>query len=449
MIAIEVRAHAHGRLEKCSASEHQATSSALQKNPITTAIRRNRYQRPAEIKRSKRVVLDFMRGDEERRLTSRATACFTSLPASSGGGLIISSEHQADSQNESPRQQRKPMVTRLRSLQIYILAISFPITAAFAVVPQDAIQWQVTEISFEGKESYAGQPNGVRLEAVFRGPDGSNFIVPGFWDGGRSWKIRFAPTMPGEWSYETRAIEENARVVETLHSGKVLRGGEVGEKIGVAVVGFEEIELVVRDAGDGSEYDHADWGEARFVKQDGSAVQLDSLTPLQATQGHGTLTKGTNLFGKPLTIGGRAFSHGLGSHSPGRIRYRLAGGEVKLLATVGVDSQVGKHGSVRFEVLATRSNQADVGRRDPGLHGQAGRFQVRPAAGDNPLYRHGGFLRVSGDGHSLTYTDGTPFFWLGDTWWFCPSDLVPIDGSTNPQIPSAYHHLLNVRKSQG
>lgn len=331
----------------------------------------------------------------------------------------------------------------------FLLAVPFTLAVGLAEPLPDAVQWRVTELSFEAKESYTGQPDGVRMEAVFSGPDGSSFVVPGFWDGGRSWRIRFAPTVPGEWSYETRAIEEEARIVETLHAGKVLRGGDPAEAVDVAVAGFAEIELVVRDAGDGSEYDHADWADARFVNRDGAVVRLDSLVPVLATQGHGTLAKGANLFGKPLTIGGRAFSHGLGSHSPGRIRYRLGGGEARFLASVGVDSQVGNHGSVRFEVLGTRSNQAQVGRRDPGLHGKRGRLNVRPAAGENPLHRHGGFLRVSPDGHSLTYSDGTPFFWLGDTWWFCPSDLVPIDGSTHPEIPSAYRHLLDVRKRQG
>jgi len=36
--------------------------------------------------------------------------------------------------------------------------------------------------------------------------------------------------------------------------------------------------------------------------------------------------------------------------------------------------------------------------------------------GDNPLYIHGKVVR-GGGGHYLTFADGTPFFWLGDTAW--------------------------------
>ncbi len=78
-----------------------------------------------------------------------------------------------------------------------------------------------------------------------------------------------------------------------------------------------------------------------------------------------------------------------------------------------------------------------------------GALDVRPAAGPNPLDLHGGILRVSGNRRFLTYADGTPFFWLGDTWWFCPSDLVPIDRSNRPDVPSMYRALVDTRAAQG
>lgn len=43
-------------------------------------------------------------------------------------------------------------------------------------------------------------------------------------------------------------------------------------------------------------------------------------------------------------------------------------------------------------------------------------IEARPYAGDNPLYRHGR-PRVASDGRTLEHADGTPFLWLGDTWW--------------------------------
>ena len=54
--------------------------------------------------------------------------------------------------------------------------------------------------------------------------------------------------------------------------------------------------------------------------------------------------------------------------------------------------------------------------RDQGLHGVTGRVEVKPYHGANPLYLHGP-LRVATDRRYLEHSDGTPFFWLGDTWW--------------------------------
>ena len=43
---------------------------------------------------------------------------------------------------------------------------------------------------------------------------------------------------------------------------------------------------------------------------------------------------------------------------------------------------------------------------------------------------------------------GVPILWLGDTWWFCPSMLCPIDGSSSPQIPFMFKELVDLRASQ-
>ncbi len=155
-------------------------------------------------------------------------------------------------------------------------------------------QWRPMELRFKAENHYDKPWSQVHLSADFTGPNGESFHVNGFWDGDKNWAVRFAPTVPGTWSYH-----------------------------------------VVCD----------------------------------------------------------------------------------------VD--------------------------DAGLKGKAGVFDVQPATDDNPLYSHGGFLRVSPDHHFLTYSDGTPFFWLGDTWWFCPSNLVPFNHSDHPGIPSMYKALVNKRKSQG
>ncbi len=156
-----------------------------------------------------------------------------------------------------------------------------------------AIQWRITEITLPAASSHAVPYRDVELTATFTGPDGRTLAVPGFWDGGSTWKVRITPTLPGAWRFVTACPQ------------------------------------------------------------------------------------------------------------------------------------------------------------DSGLHGRTGSLDVVPANGDTPLHQHGGFLRVSDDGHYLTYTDGTPFFWLGDTWWFCPSKLVPLEGSSTTTCKSTYKTLIDTRRDQG
>lgn len=51
-----------------------------------------------------------------------------------------------------------------------------------------------------------------------------------------------------------------------------------------------------------------------------------------------------------------------------------------------------------------------------GLHDRRGLIQVGPYTGTNP-FAHKGWLAVAPNGRYLTYGNGEPFFWLGDTAW--------------------------------
>lgn len=50
------------------------------------------------------------------------------------------------------------------------------------------------------------------------------------------------------------------------------------------------------------------------------------------------------------------------------------------------------------------------------MHNQKGEVEVHPYQGNNSFLKHGP-LRVSENHRYLEHIDGTPFFWLADTWW--------------------------------
>ena len=66
-------------------------------------------------------------------------------------------------------------------------------------------------------------------------------------------------------------------------------------------------------------------------------------------------------------------------------------------------------GEYKYRVECTDKSNAD-------LNGKDGTLKVTAYKGDNPLLKHG-FVSVGADQRHFAHADGTPFFWLGDTWW--------------------------------
>lgn len=111
--------------------------------------------------------------------------------------------------------------------------------------------------------------------------------------------------------------------------------------------------------------------------------------------------------------------------------------------------------------------------QDSSLDNLTVQFNVSAAVADesNPLFRHGGFIKAvhatsKGGSRYLTYTDGTPFYYLSETLWYFPSDqYLPLDAPASERtfadadigrnfflqqgITSAVDHVLEYRQKQG
>ena len=57
---------------------------------------------------------------------------------------------------------------------------------------------------------------------------------------------------------------------------------------------------------------------------------------------------------------------------------------------------------------------SDTANKD--LHQVTSVLKAVPYTGDNPHYKNG-VLQIAKDRRHFEYANGTPFFWLGDTWW--------------------------------
>ena len=71
------------------------------------------------------------------------------------------------------------------------------------------VQWKVTEIEFTSGNSYSNSFNDLDLDVVFMHSGGAEIKVPAFWNSGKNWMVRFAPTLTGKWTYKTVCTDES------------------------------------------------------------------------------------------------------------------------------------------------------------------------------------------------------------------------------------------------
>jgi hypothetical protein len=72
-------------------------------------------------------------------------------------------------------------------------------------------QWQAIEITLNSSHSYADPFQDVDVTATFTRPGSKSIARPAFWDGGSTWKVRFAPPQVGTWTMTTTSTDAKNR----------------------------------------------------------------------------------------------------------------------------------------------------------------------------------------------------------------------------------------------
>ena len=118
------------------------------------------------------------------------------------------------------------------------------------------------------------------------------------------------------------------------------------------------------------------------------------------------------------------------------VEFRFAGDEV-----IVVPAFQGSDGRVQVRFAAPREGPVDYRLLAPfGGLDRGGQVDVQPYAGENPLFRHGR-IRASRSGRTFEHADGTPFLWIGDTWW--------MSLGTRLDWPDGFTSLLDDRLEKG
>jgi hypothetical protein len=101
------------------------------------------------------------------------------------------------------------------------LVLMIGVAAALRAAEPVISKWGGFEQSFESSVAYENPLQEATLSVVFLSPLGETNRVHGFWDGARTWRVRFSPNMPGKWKWTT-TCSDTANKGLHLQSGTFL-----------------------------------------------------------------------------------------------------------------------------------------------------------------------------------------------------------------------------------
>lgn len=138
-----------------------------------------------------------------------------------------------------------------------------------------------------------------------------------------------------------------------VESGDIVGGAKPFEFRRRLPEGTQKIKFVLDPAGDNS-FDHVDIVEAKLTLKSGKTLWLSDLSPSVQRQDWGRLRKNRSVDNNPLTIAGKVYEKGLGTHAAGVLAWKLPDDCIAVEARVGIDSEVEDKGKVRFKLYGVR-----------------------------------------------------------------------------------------------
>src|SRR5207249_3655270 len=105
--------------------------------------------------------------------------------------------HRSASKSHSKR------FARITAVVLSLLLLSSRAIPGLAAEQQRVAANEVAGITFRAKAAVADPFNEVSLDVLFTDPAGKLLRVPAFWDGGNTWKVRYASPLTGIHRYRT------------------------------------------------------------------------------------------------------------------------------------------------------------------------------------------------------------------------------------------------------
>jgi hypothetical protein len=98
-------------------------------------------------------------------------------------------------------------MANLKSLSILLAANCAALFMASSALCAEGIpsvpKWQRFELTLKSSRNYGNPLHDAQMRVLFVSPLGETNRVYGFWDGGKTWRVRYRPAFPGRWAYYT------------------------------------------------------------------------------------------------------------------------------------------------------------------------------------------------------------------------------------------------------
>ncbi|MCW3806950.1 NPCBM/NEW2 domain-containing protein [Plebeiibacterium marinum] len=125
------------------------------------------------------------------------------------------------------------------------------------------------------------------------------------------------------------------------NTGRISRTTTVKSKeVKADISGAQKLYLVVTDAGDNSGHDHANWINPTIYKENGEALSLTDIDWVSASCGWSTVQKNKSVAGNKLTVAGKVYKTGIGTHSNSVIEFDVPEGYTQFKALCSYDDEV-------------------------------------------------------------------------------------------------------------
>ncbi|MEG2527876.1 MAG: SUMF1/EgtB/PvdO family nonheme iron enzyme [Mucinivorans sp.] len=175
-----------------------------------------------------------------------------------------------------------------------------------------------------------------------------------------------ASTQPQPISWAQQAVAAKEAVAKAMPASlpvisPVMRKGMAPQEINVDLTGLTQIALITDATADGTNFDHAVWGEAYFVRADGSKVGIDKIDYKTKRITGNWWSVNKNFAGDPLSIGLKKLEQGVVAHANGLLVIDLTKDKfVKFQAFVGIDNGSNRQGSAVFRISPTTGSAEAV-----------------------------------------------------------------------------------------